>query len=189
MCALIAILQVLLLEYIRFLTGPALREVIDGFETELGFPQCGGVIDGSHIPIISPQLCPADYYNRKGWHSLILQGTVDYRGHFIDVYVGWPGRVHDARVFSNSSLYQRGQNGTLFPDWKKEICGKDIPIVMLGDPAYPLLPWMMKAYPNNGRLSNDQKQYNYRLSKARVVVEHSYGRVAVFAQAAGRACE
>ena len=32
----------------------------------------------------------------KGWHSIIMQGTVN---HIIDIYVGWPGRVHDARVF------------------------------------------------------------------------------------------
>ena len=68
------------------------------------FPQCFGVVDGSHIPIVSPQYYPADYYNRKGWHSVILQGTVNHLGQFIDVNVGWPGRVHDARVFSNSKI-------------------------------------------------------------------------------------
>ena len=26
----------------------------------------------------------------------------------------YPGRVHDARVFANSSLYQKGQSGNLF---------------------------------------------------------------------------
>ena len=134
-------------------------------------------MDGSHIPIISPHECPADYYNRKGWHFIILQGTVNHQGRFIDVYVGWPGRVHDARVFANSSLYQRGQSGNLLPDWKEEIAGKEVPIVLLGDPSYPLLPWLMKAYPNNGRLTPEQKRYNYRLSKARVVVEHCYGRL------------
>ena len=93
------------------------------------------------------------------------------------MYIGWPGRVHDARVFANLSLYERGQNRTLLPDWTKQIAGHDVPIALLGDPAYLLLPWLMKAYPNNGHLSHEQKCFNYRLSKARVVVEHSYGRL------------
>ena len=66
---------------------------------------------------------------------------------------------------------------TLFPDLKESISGKDIALVLLGDPAYPLLHWMMKAFPDNGRLSCEQKLFNYRLSKARIVVEHSYGRL------------
>ena len=106
-----------------------------------------------------------------------MQGTVDHQGLFIDVYIGWPGQVHDARVFANSSLYQWGQNKTLFPDWTEQIAGRDIPLVLLGDPAYPLLPWLMKAFPNNGSLSHKQKAFNYHLSKARVVVEHAYGRL------------
>ena len=172
-----AIVKVLLPKYIRIPTGDGLKTVIEGFKDKLGFPQCVGVVDGTHIPIVSPVECPADYYNRKGWHSIIMQGTVNHLGHFIDVYVGWPGRVHDARVFVNSSLYKRGQAGTLFPDWKKTIAVKDIPLLMLGDPAYPLLPWLMKAFPDNGSLSHEQKTFNYRLSKARVVVEHAYGRL------------
>ena len=172
-----AIVECLLPQYIKIPTGAALQENVEAFKTELGFPQCVGAVDGTHIPIISPQECPADYYNRKGWHSIILQGTVDHAGRFIDAYVGWPGRVHDARVFSNSSLYHRGQSNTLFPDLKESISGRDIPLVLLGDPAYPLLQWLMKAFPDNGRLSCEQKVFNYRLSKARVVVEHSYGRL------------
>ena len=65
--------------------------------------------------LISPQECPADYYNRKCWHSIILQGVVNHNGFFMDVYVGWPRRVHDARVFSNSALFKKGQEGTLLP--------------------------------------------------------------------------
>ena len=52
--------------------------VIDEFKHKLGCPQCVGVIDWSHIPIISPRDYPADYYNRKGFHSIILQGTVNH---------------------------------------------------------------------------------------------------------------
>ena len=96
--------SVLLLQNICYksTTGAALDENVRHFRVDHGFPQCVGSVDGTHIPIVSPRECPADYYNRKGWHSIILQGTVDHAGRFIDVYVGWPGRVHDARVFSNS---------------------------------------------------------------------------------------
>ena len=104
-----AIVECLLPEYIKMPTGTALKVVVDGFKNDFGFPQCVGAVDGTHIPILSPQECPADYYNRKGWHSILMQGVVDHQGRFIDVYIGWPGRVHDARVFANSSLYQRGQ--------------------------------------------------------------------------------
>ena len=53
-----------------------------------------------HIPIVSPDEYPADYFNCKGWHSVLLQGTVNHFGMFIDIYVGWLGRVHDARVLA-----------------------------------------------------------------------------------------
>lgn len=171
------IVNVMLPEYIKFPDGNVLKRVIHGFKNDHGFPQCAGAVDGTHIPILSPHECPADYYNRKGWHSIIMQGVVDNKGLFIDIYVGWPGRVHDARVFSNSSLYQKGQNQTLFPNWVEKVSGCDIPILLIGDPAYPLLPWLMKAFPDNGNLTQQQKKYNHCLSKVRVVVEHSYGKL------------
>ena len=172
-----AIVQVLLPKYIKWPTGESLTDTIHGFERKWGFPQCAGAIDGTHIPIISPEYCPADYFNRKGWHSIIMQGVVNHLGQFTDVYVGWPGRVHDARVLVNSNLFHKGTSGTLFPDSVRRICGKDVPIVLIGDPAYPLLPWLIKAFPDNGSLSQQQRTFNYRLSNARVIVEHSYGRL------------
>ena len=142
-----------------------------------GFPQCGGAVDCTHIPIISPSEYPADYFNRKGWHSIILQGTVDHLYRFTDVCIGWPGHVHDARVLGNSSLYHRGNAGTLFPDSKTMIAGVEVPIVVLGDPAYPLLPWIMKPYIDTSNLTCEQQRFNYRLSRARVVVEDAFGRL------------
>ena len=171
------IVSLLLPQFVKIPTGTALTEDVNGFKNQLGFPQCVGAVDGCRVPIISPQMFPADYYNRKGWHSMLLQGTVDFKGRFIDLYIGWPGRVHDARVFSNSSLYDRGQRKALLPNKPVSLSGTDVPLVILGDPAYPLLPWLMKAFVNNGRLTSEQNTFNYRLSKARVVVEHAYGRL------------
>lgn len=65
-------------------------EAINGFD-RLGFPQTVGTIDEIHIPIIRPVENATDYFNGKGFHSIIMQGVVDYQGIFIDVYIGWPG--------------------------------------------------------------------------------------------------
>ena len=45
--------------YIRIPTDAVLSTVLSGF-VKKGFPQCGGVINGCHIPIEAPQQCPAD---------------------------------------------------------------------------------------------------------------------------------
>ena len=70
--------------------GDLLKEIVN---TCWGFPQAVGAIDGSHVPIIRPQESACDYYNRKGFYSIIMQGVVDFRGRFMDVYIGWPGKV------------------------------------------------------------------------------------------------
>ena len=91
-----------------------MKKIVDGFEMFWGFPQAAGAIDGSHIPIIRPEESASDYYNRKGYYSIIVQALVDHLGLFMDVCIGWPGKVHDARVFVNSSLSQ-GENFYTFP--------------------------------------------------------------------------
>ena len=90
-----AIVQILLPKYVRFPSQNCIKDVVDGFQHKWGFPQCAGVVDGTHIPIVSPQAYPAD---RKGWHSIIMKGMVNHLGVFVDVYIGWPGRVHDCQL-------------------------------------------------------------------------------------------
>ena len=112
-----------------------------------------------------------DYYNCKGWYSMVVQAVADHKYRFLDVYTGWPGSVHDARVFVNSPIYKKGMDGKLVPNITRKVCDKYVPIVLLGDSVYPLLPWLMKPFPHT-TLSHDHQCYNYRLSRARIVIEN-----------------
>ena len=74
-----AIVDVLLSTVLKWPTGGALRTVLDGFLQIWGFPQCAGAIDGTHIPIVAPPQSSTDYYNRKGFYSIVLQAVVDHK--------------------------------------------------------------------------------------------------------------
>ena len=163
----------------RFLRRPTAAEIetiVKGYRDRWGFPQCAGAIDGSHIPILAPTEHRNDYYNRKGWYSMVLQAVCDHRYRFWDIEVGWPGRAHDARVFANSDMYKQAQLGLLLPDTKKRLGNTDVGLCILADPAYPLMDWVMKPYPGQG-LSDDRSNYNYRQSRARMTIENAFGRL------------
>uniref|UniRef100_A0A3P9GY04 DDE Tnp4 domain-containing protein n=1 Tax=Oryzias latipes TaxID=8090 RepID=A0A3P9GY04_ORYLA len=122
---------------------------------------------GSHIPVIAPLENHVDYFNRKGWHSVILQAVVDHKYCFTNIYIRWPGSVHDSRFLRNSVIFEKAERGVLFPN---EIQGTQVSIMLLGDPAYPLRSWLMKGYPETGNLTEHQRHFNKRLSGARMTV-------------------
>jgi len=76
--------------------------------------------------------------------------------------IGWPASVHDAKVFSNSSLYT--QQHILFQN-------EDY---VLADSAYPI---SKRCIPSFKAPSNQQILFNIKHNKTRVVVEQSFGRL------------
>ena len=172
-----AIISKLLPVYISFPTGEQLDEVVKGFKEKWGFPQCAGAIDGSHISVTPPSMNHTDYYNRKGFYSMIVQAVVDHNYLFRNICVGWPGSVHDARVFANSLLYRKVTNGQLLQGSTLRFGSHEIPTLLVGDSAYPIQSWLMKPFAHSPTLTHEQKQFNYRLCRARVVVEIAFGRL------------
>ncbi|XP_019698986.1 putative nuclease HARBI1 isoform X2 [Harpegnathos saltator] len=136
------------------------------YEAAKGFPNVIGAIDGSHVRIDRPSEDPDSYINRKQYFSIHVQGTVNHAMKFMDVFIGFPGSVHDARVFKNSPIY----------DDLHELCGgKKYTYILLGDSAYPCLKQLITPYKDNGHLTQAQRNFNRRLSSCRIIIENTFG--------------
>ena len=158
-------------------TENEVEEAVEGFLQSHGFPQCIGAVDGTHVPVTKPKENATDFINRKGFFSLNVQACVDYKYMFFDTVIKWPGSVHDSRVFANSSINQKLRDGVIPQCPKVIVEGEDpVPICILGDPAYPLLPYLIKECAKGGNTLSEQF-FSYRLSSARMVVECAFGRL------------
>ena len=54
----------------------------------------------------------------------------------------------------------------------------EIPLINIGDGAFPRLPWLIKAFNDNTR-DSEEKCFNKKLYSARVVTENAYGMLTV----------
>lgn len=93
--------------------------------------------------------------------------------------VGINGRISDGGVFRESSLSSALAHNTLNLPRNQALPGrvKKVPFVIVADDAFPITTRIMKPFPNRG-LSNSQKVFNYRLSRARRMIESSFGILA-----------
>ncbi|KAM7427891.1 hypothetical protein ABFA07_021040 [Porites harrisoni] len=166
-------------DFIKFPKGEAeTKRAIQAFQEISCFPQVVGAIDRSHIPIIAPKIDPNDYYNRKQFHSIVLQGVADADGRFIHVSTGYAGSIHDARVLRMSSLVNEVEDRTiLVSPVIRTGTGEEIRPLLVADPAYKLTNWCMKPYPETRAITPSQRNFNKALSRARVVIEQAFGKL------------
>ncbi|XP_037526721.2 putative nuclease HARBI1 [Rhipicephalus sanguineus] len=134
------------------------------FEQLSGVPGVIGCIDGSYISI----RCPATkvrstYINRHNYISMTLQGVCDHEKRFLDVTVGNPSKIHDARVFENSRLAKK----------LPQVCAPGN-FHVLGDAAYPLREFLLTPFRDYGSLTDQQKKFNTRFSATRVRIENAF---------------
>lgn len=75
------------------------------------------------------------------------------------------------------SLYQRAENNLILTEPVKRINGVAVCPLLIGDSAYPSLPWLVSPYPHSRNLNRNQAKFNKILSKSRVIMERAFGKL------------
>ena len=132
-----------------------------------GWPDCVGIIDGTHVGLETKPLKYHEcYFNRKSFYSINVTIVCDDRGKIIYFYAGWPGTTHDNRVFRNSDLYKNYKNYFR----KNEH--------LLGDSAYSNSRIMVQSFKKTKGTTNltyEKEFFNTKLASVRIKSEHCIG--------------
>lgn len=155
------------------------KRIATGFWQRWNFPNCLGAIDGKHFYIQCPSLSGSEFYNYKHRFSTLVLAMCDSNYVFTYISVGSAGREGDAGVFAGSDLLHSLENDLLDIPQKELVPGyqTELPYVIVGDEAFPLKSFLMRPYAYRGRnsLTYNEKVFNYRLSRARRMIENSFG--------------
>ena len=159
-----AVKSILLKKFIQWPSKNVMDKYAEEFESLHNIPYVVGAVDGSHIPIVSSRLHAGDYYNRKGFYSVLLQAVVSSKCLFWDFDIGWAGSMHDANLWARTDIGQYCEAGRLSP------------YALVGDAAYPCRPWMFAPFKGHkDGLSREQYHWNFAQSSTRMCIERAFG--------------
>lgn len=152
------------------------KKIADDFYYRWNFPNCLGALDGKHIAIKQPPGSGSFYYNYKKFFSIVLMAVVNANYEFTMVDVGVNGRISDGGVLSHTNFGKAlSENSLNLPDpCALPMSDKILPYAFVGDDAFQLSDHLLKPYSQAG-LTDQQRIFNYRLSRARRIVENAFG--------------
>ena len=143
-------------------------------------------MDGKHISLFLSKGSGSEYYNYKGFFSLVILALVDYDYKLLFIDLGCQGIISDGGVYHNSSLSNIIENNLLDlppphplpisedPKWIHDHETECFPFMIVADDAFPLKPQIMKPY-SHRNLDDKRILFNYRASRYRRVTENAFG--------------
>ena len=156
--------------------------VADKFQKKWNFPHAVGALDGKHVCVKKPPCSGSLYYNYKGFFSVPMLALVDADYCFMWVETGGLGHMSDSQIFLDSDLcmkLRQNELGLPPPSTLTNLPGDttEVPYFLIADDAFALHTTLMKPF---GRRNLEDKEliFNYRLSRARRVVENAFGILA-----------
>jgi DDE superfamily endonuclease len=120
------------------------------------FPNCVGIIDGTLLPLASrPLLHGENYLSRKKFYAIVMLVVCDDQSRILYYHVGWPGSVHDNRVWRTCALYKNHEQYFSRQEY------------LLGDSAFTASDLMIPPFKNpaGGNMSGNRAAFNTLLSK------------------------
>jgi hypothetical protein len=130
------------------------------------FPNCVGLVDGTLLPLENkPSLFGENYLSRKSSYAVSVLVVCDEVARVLYYLAGWPGSVHDNRVWRNSKMYLN--QDTFFSPME----------YLLGDSAFTPGQHMIPAFkhPPKSNMPAEESSFNTLLAKPRVKSEHCIG--------------
>jgi hypothetical protein len=152
------------------------KAVADQYASRWNFHHSVGALDGKHVRIRCPPRGGSLYFNYKKFHSIVLFALAGPNYEVLWCDIGEPGSAGDAGIFNDSDLKRGIESGKIRLPPPEPLPGddKDVPYFIIGDDAFGLKTWMMKPF-GSQMLPHDERIFNYRLSRARRVVENTFG--------------
>ena len=142
-------------------------------------PHVIGAIDGKHVQIKCPKNTGSLYHNCKGFFSLTLLAICEANYYFTLFDVCQYGSNNDSGVLIHSNVggYFEDHSNNIPQPESVEGCDFDpLPYFLVEDEIFPLKAWLMRPYP--GKLVEQERVFNYRLSRARRVIENCFSILA-----------
>ena len=152
------------------------------FNDKWNFPHCFGAIDGKHVLIQAPARSGSNFFNYKKCFSIVLLAVCNANYEFTLLDIGEAGRQSDGGVYSSSNLGQAIDQNILKFSKPATINNysttKKFPYVFVAGEAFALKPFMLRPYPRRNELNIHELIFNYRLSRARRLIENTFGILA-----------
>ena len=132
--------------------------------------------------IQAPARSGSNFFNYKKCFSIVLLAVCNANYEFTLVDIGGAGRQSDGGVYSSSNLGQAiDQNILKLPEAatiNNYSTTKKFPYVFVADEAFALEAFMLRPYPRLNELNIHELIFNYRLSRARRLIENTFGILA-----------
>jgi len=166
------------MHHLKWPDANEMKEIKSKFEMIQGLPNCCGAIDTTHILMRLPSVEASNIWqDSEENYSMILQAIVDPEMRFRDILTGWPGSINDDRILKNSGFFRQCECGEKLNGSAKELeDGIQIREYIVGDGAYPLLPWLLTPY-HGKDLSLSRIEFNAKHHDTRLVADRAMARL------------